>query len=147
MAVNCAAIPAELLESEVFGHERGAFSGAHQRHLGYAERARSGVLLLDEIGAMPLTLQSKILRLLEERSFHRVGGETSIPLKARVVCAASENLSDLTRRRLFREDLLYRINAVTVELPPFVTVRKTFLGSCRDILRYSLSKPRSRFVA
>ena len=118
MAVNCAAIPAELLESEVFGHERGAFSGAHQRHLGYAERARGGVLFLDEIAAMPLALQSKLLRVLEERSFHRVGGETNIPLKARVVCATSENLADQVRRGTFREDLLYRINAVTVDLPP-----------------------------
>jgi DNA-binding NtrC family response regulator len=118
MAVNCAAIPAELLESEVFGHERGAFSGAHQRHLGYAERARGGILFLDEIAAMPLALQSKLLRVLEERSFHRVGGETNIALKARIVCATSENLADQVRRGTFREDLLYRINAVTVELPP-----------------------------
>jgi len=118
MAVNCAAIPSDLLESEVFGHERGAFSGAHQRHLGYAERARSGILFLDEIAAMPLTLQAKMLRVLEERSFHRVGGESSVPLKARIVCAASEDLAELVRRGAFREDLLYRINAVTVALPP-----------------------------
>lgn len=118
MAVNCAAIPAELLESEVFGHERGAFSGAHQRHLGYAERSRGGVLFLDEIAAMPLALQSKLLRVLEERSFHRVGGETAVPLRARIICATSENLSERARRGAFREDLLYRINAVTVELPP-----------------------------
>ena len=118
MAVNCAAIPAELLESELFGHERGAFSGAHQRHLGYAERARGGILFLDEIAATPLALQSKMLRVLEERSFHRVGGEAGVPLKARIVCATSENLAEQTRRGAFREDLLYRINAVTVELPP-----------------------------
>jgi len=118
IAVNCAAIPADLLESEVFGHERGAFSGAHQRHLGYAERARSGILFLDEIAAMPLALQSKLLRVLEERSFHRVGGEAAVPLKARVVCATSENLVDRVRCGAFREDLFYRINAVTVELPP-----------------------------
>jgi DNA-binding NtrC family response regulator len=118
VAVNCAAIPAELLESEVFGHERGAFSGAHQRHLGYAERARGGILFLDEIAAMPLALQSKMLRVLEERSFHRVGGEATVPLRARIVCATSENLSEQARRGAFREDLLYRINAVTVELPP-----------------------------
>jgi DNA-binding NtrC family response regulator len=118
MAVNCAAIPSDLLESEVFGHERGAFSGAHQRHLGYAERARGGILFLDEIAAMPLALQSKLLRVLEERSFHRVGGEASVPLKARIVCASSENLTEQARRGAFREDLLYRINSVTVELPP-----------------------------
>ena len=118
MAVNCAAIPADLLESEVFGHERGAFSGAHQRHLGYAERARSGILFLDEIAAMPLALQSKMLRVLEERSFHRVGGEASVPLKARIVCATSEDLAEQVGRGAFREDLLYRINAVTVALPP-----------------------------
>jgi DNA-binding NtrC family response regulator len=118
MAVNCAAIPSELLESELFGHERGAFSGAHQRHLGYAERARGGVLFLDEIAAMPLALQAKMLRVLEERSFHRVGGESPIPLKARVVCATSESLEEQARCGGFREDLLYRINAVTVELPP-----------------------------
>ena len=118
MAVNCAAIPSELLESEVFGHERGAFSGAHQRHLGYAERARGGVLFLDEIAAMPLALQAKMLRVLEERSFHRVGGENPIRLKARVVCATSESLEEQASRGAFREDLLYRINAVEVELPP-----------------------------
>ena len=118
MAVNCAAIPSELLESELFGHERGAFSGAHQRHLGYAERARGGILFLDEIAAMPLPLQAKMLRVLEERSFHRVGGESPIPLKARIVCATNASLDEEARSGAFREDLLYRINAATVELPP-----------------------------
>jgi len=118
MAVNCAAIPSDLLESEVFGHERGAFSGAHQRHLGYAERARGGILFLDEIGDMPPGLQTKMLRVLEQRSFHRVGGETDVPLKARIVCATSSNLVEQVQLGRFREDLLYRINAVTVEVPP-----------------------------
>jgi DNA-binding NtrC family response regulator len=118
MAVNCAAIPSGLLESEVFGHEKGAFSGAHQRHLGYAERARDGVLFLDEIGDMPLSLQTKLLRVLEERAFHRVGGEASIALNARIVCATSANLVELIRAGRFREDLFYRINAVTVDVPP-----------------------------
>jgi DNA-binding NtrC family response regulator len=118
MAVNCAAIPSELLESELFGHEKGAFSGAHQRHLGYAERARDGVLFLDEIGDMPLSLQAKLLRVLEGRAFHRVGGEASIPLRARIVCATSANLAEFVRAGRLREDLLYRINAVSVEVPP-----------------------------
>jgi DNA-binding NtrC family response regulator len=118
MAVNCAAIPAELLESEVFGHERGAFSGAHQRHLGYAERAKGGTLFLDEIAATPLPLQSKLLRVLEERAFHRVGGETAVPLRARIVCATSEKLAEQARLCRFRQDLLYRINTVTIEIPP-----------------------------
>ena len=118
MAVNCAAIPSDLLESEVFGHERGAFSGAHQRHFGYAERSRGGILFLDEIAAMPLPLQSKMLRVVEERTFQRVGGEASVPLKARLVYATGEDLVEQVRRGAFREDLLYRINAVTVELQP-----------------------------
>jgi DNA-binding NtrC family response regulator len=118
MAVNCAAIPADLLESEVFGHERGAFSGAHQRHLGYAERAKGGTLFLDEIAAMPLALQSKLLRVLEDRTFHRVGGEAPLPLRARIVCAASENLLEQVQLGRFREDLLYRVNTVTIDIPP-----------------------------
>ena len=92
MAVNCAAIPVELMESELFGHEKGAFSGAHARHLGYAERAGTGTLFLDEIGDIAPRLQAKLLRLLEERTFTRVGGEQVIPFKARVVCATNADL-------------------------------------------------------
>ncbi len=87
VAVNCAAIPADLLESEIFGHEKGAFTGAHQRHLGYAERASTGTLFLDEIGDMSPALQAKMLRLIEEGSLHRVGGESAIPFRARIVAA------------------------------------------------------------
>lgn len=118
MAVNCAAIPAELLESEVFGHERGAFTGAHQRHVGYAERARGGTLFLDEIGDMPVPLQAKILRLLEDGSFHRVGGEFAIPFRARVVAATHRNLAPGSGGSNFREDLFYRLAVLPVELPP-----------------------------
>ena len=146
MAVNCAAIPSDLLESEVFGHERGAFSGAHQRHLGYAERARGGVLFLDEIAAMPLVLQAKLLRVLEERSFHRVGGESPIPLKARIVCATSERLDDQTSRGAFREDLLYRINSVTIEVPPFVRGPRIFRGCFLAISRYSRNRLKRSFA-
>ncbi|MCV9934838.1 sigma-54 dependent transcriptional regulator [Boseaceae bacterium BT-24-1] len=118
MAVNCAAIPAELMESELFGHERGAFSGAHARHLGYAERAGAGTLFLDEIGDLAPKLQAKLLRLLEERSFTRVGGEQVIPFKARVVCATNADLPQKVKEGSFREDLLYRINVVHVPVPP-----------------------------
>lgn len=118
MAVNCAAIPADLLESELFGHEKGAFSGAHQRHLGYAERARGGTLFLDEIVEMPLALQSKLLRVLDERSFHRVGGEAPVPLRARIVCATNRDIALQVQQGCFRSDLFYRINVVTLDVPP-----------------------------
>ncbi|MBZ8134423.1 sigma-54 dependent transcriptional regulator [Afifella sp. IM 167] len=118
VAVNCAAIPADLLESEIFGHERGAFTGAASRHLGYAERAKDGTLFLDEIGELPLALQAKLLRLLEEGIFTRVGGETSLPLKARIVAASNADLASAVERGAFREDLFFRLNALWVELPP-----------------------------
>jgi len=118
IAVNCAAIPAELLESELFGHEKGAFTGAHTRHLGYAERARDGVLFLDEIGDLPLTLQAKLLRLIQERAFCRVGGELAISFDARLICSTNRNLDLAVKARQFREDLYYRINVIPVHVPP-----------------------------
>lgn len=118
MAVNCAAIPAELLESELFGHEKGAFTGAQVRHFGYAERARDGILFLDEIGAMPVALQSKLLRLVENRTFHRVGGEDAIPFHARVVAAANQDLAEAARDGRFRADLLYRLDTFMIDVPP-----------------------------
>ncbi|MEQ9609241.1 MAG: sigma-54 dependent transcriptional regulator [Kiloniellaceae bacterium] len=118
MAVNCAAIPGDLLESELFGHERGAFTGAQARHLGYAERAQAGVLFLDEVGDMPLPLQAKLLRLLEDRAFYRVGGERPVRFEARLVCATNQNLEAAVRRGDFREDLFFRINVIPVTVPP-----------------------------
>ena len=118
MAVNCAAIPADLLEAEIFGHERGAFTGAQARHLGYAERAGEGTLFLDEIGDLAPTLQAKLLRLVEERQFHRVGGEAAIRFRARVVCATNSDLQKRVAEGRFREDLFYRINVVPVAVPP-----------------------------
>ncbi len=118
MAVNCAAIPADLMESELFGHERGAFTGAHARHLGYAERAASGVLFLDEIGELAPKLQAKLLRVIETRSFHRVGGEHEVPFKARLVCATNTDLQLRCREGTFREDLYYRINVIAHHVPP-----------------------------
>ncbi|MGA7328934.1 MAG: sigma-54 dependent transcriptional regulator [Rhodomicrobium sp.] len=118
MALNCAAIPDQLLESEIFGHEAGAFTTANKRHLGYAERAREGTLFLDEIGELPLAMQAKLLRLLEDRSFFRLGGETPVAFKARLVCATNSNLAALVKSGRFRPDLYYRINVVDVHVPP-----------------------------
>jgi DNA-binding NtrC family response regulator len=118
MAVNCAAIPADLMESELFGHERGAFTGAHARHLGYAERAASGTLFLDEIGELAPKLQAKLLRVIETRSFHRLGGEQEVPFKARLVCATNADLLQRCREGNFREDLYYRINVIAHHVPP-----------------------------
>jgi DNA-binding NtrC family response regulator len=117
IAVNCAAIPSDLLESEIFGHEKGAFTGAHQRHLGYAERAKGGTLFLDEIGDMPATLQAKLLRLIENESFTRVGGEATVPFRSRIVAATHRNLSP-GQASGFREDLYFRLAVLPVEIPP-----------------------------
>jgi DNA-binding NtrC family response regulator len=118
MALNCAAIPTDLMESELFGHEKGAFTGAHTRHLGYAERAGQGVLFLDEIGELAPKLQAKLLRVIESRSFHRLGGEQAIPFKARLVCATNADLLKRIRAGAFRDDLFYRINVIARHVPP-----------------------------
>ena len=118
MAVNCAAIPADLLESELLGHEKGAFTGATQRHLGYAERAGDGILFLDEIGELRSDLQAKLLRLIEDKTFYRLGGERPIPFKGRLVVATNANLQKEVEAGRFREDLYYRINVVSVRVPP-----------------------------
>ena len=118
MAVNCAAIPGDLLESELLGHEKGAFTSASQRHLGYAERAGEGVLFLDEIGELRSELQAKLLRLIEDKSFYRIGGERPVPFKGRLVVATNADLPKLVQTGRFREDLYYRINVVSVRIPP-----------------------------
>jgi len=118
VAVNCAAIPADLLESEIFGHEKGAFTGAQQRHLGYAERAADGTLFLDEIGDMPLHLQAKLLRLIEDGSFLRVGGEAPVRFRARIVAATHRDLAASGGGAGFREDLYFRIAVLPMEMPP-----------------------------
>jgi Sigma-54 interaction domain len=118
IAVNCAAIPNELIESEPFGHERGAFTGAQSRHHGYVERARNGILFLDEVGELPMAMQAKLLRLMEERVFTRVGGETAITTSARVICATNVDLERAVAEARFRSDLYYRINVISVAIPP-----------------------------
>lgn len=114
MAVNCAAIPNELIESELFGHEKGAFTGAHGRHHGYVERARDGFLFLDEVGELPMPVQAKLLRLLEERAFTRIGGEATIKTCARIVCATNADLERAVAEGRFRRDLYYRINVIPI---------------------------------
>jgi two-component system, NtrC family, response regulator len=117
-AINCAAIPDNLLESELFGYEKGAFTGAMKRTPGKLECADGGTIFLDEIGEMPASLQSKLLRVLQERAVERVGGRELVPLDLRIVCATNRNLDDLIANGGFREDLYYRISEVTVRVPP-----------------------------
>jgi formate hydrogenlyase transcriptional activator len=116
--VNCAAIPAGLLESELFGHERGAYTGAVARVIGRFERAHRGTLLLDEIGDLPLELQPKLLRVIQERQFERLGGAATIHTDVRVICATHRNLSEMIEEGQFRADLFYRLSVFPIELPP-----------------------------
>ena len=116
--VNCAAIPAGLLESELFGHERGAYTGAVTRGIGRFERANHGTLFLDEIGDLPLELQPKLLRVMQERQFERLGGGATIQTDVRVICATHRNLVDMVDERQFRADLFYRLSVFPIELPP-----------------------------
>jgi DNA-binding NtrC family response regulator len=117
IAINCAAIPSELLESEIFGHEKGAFSGAHARHIGYAEQAADGTLLLDEVADLPLGMQAKLLRLLQERNFMRVGAERTTSFRARVVAATNADIATRVRTGEFREDLFYRLAVISIDIP------------------------------
>jgi two-component system response regulator AtoC len=116
--LNCAAIPENLLEDELFGHERGAYTGADQQRKGRFELAHGGTLFLDEIGELPLALQVKLLRLLQERTFERLGGGVPIRADVRVVCATNQDLEARVRENRFREDLYYRINVVPIQVPP-----------------------------
>ncbi len=116
--VNCAAIPAGLLESELFGHERGAYTGAIARGIGRFERANRGTLFLDEIGDLPMELQPKLLRVMQERQFERLGGTATIHADVRMICATHRNLVEMVDQREFRADLFYRLSVFPLELPP-----------------------------
>jgi two-component system nitrogen regulation response regulator GlnG len=118
LALNCAAIPENLLESELFGHEKGAFTGADRRRIGKFEQVSSGTLFLDEIGDMPLALQAKILRLLQEQSFERVGGNETVRTDVRLIAATHRDLTAWSAEGKFRPDLYYRLGVFTIHLPP-----------------------------
>jgi DNA-binding NtrC family response regulator len=117
VTLNCAAVPGELIESELFGHEKGSFTGAATRHTGKFEQANHGTLFLDEIGDMPLVMQAKLLRVLEERQVERVGGDRPIPVDVRVVVATHRNLDELVKKGTFRQDLYHRIYVFPLTLP------------------------------
>jgi two-component system NtrC family response regulator len=118
VAINCAAIPENLLESELFGYEKGAFTGAAKQTLGKIETANGGTFFLDEVGDLPMALQAKLLRFLQERVIERVGGRTEIPVDVRIVCATHQNLKELATAGRFREDLYYRLSEIVVTIPP-----------------------------
>lgn len=118
VAINCAAIPENLLESELFGYEKGAFTGAAKTTVGKVETAHGGTLMLDEVGDLPLSLQAKLLRFLQERVIERVGGRQEIAVNVRIVCATHQDLKQLIQQGRFREDLYYRLAEIVVEIPP-----------------------------
>ncbi len=136
VAINCSAIPRELLESELFGHERGAFTGAVERTLGKFEVADGGTLFLDEISELPLDLQAKLLRVLQEHEFMRVGGREPIRTDARILSATNRDLAEHVRRGKFREDLFFRLNVVPIAVPPLRTRR----GDIPELVRYFIQK-------
>ncbi len=117
IAINCAAIPEELIESELFGHEKGAFTGAHKSHIGKFEQAHRGTLFLDEIGDMSLKTQAKILRILQEQKFERIGGNRTIEVDVRVIVATNKDLKEEIKKGRFREDLYYRLNVFPIHVP------------------------------
>jgi DNA-binding NtrC family response regulator len=118
LAVNCAALPESLLESELFGHEKGSFTGAHQRRLGKFEQCTGGTIFLDEVGDMSPLVQGKVLRLLQEQQFERVGGTETVQTDVRVIAATNRDLKQLVADNKFREDLYYRLNGFTIKVPP-----------------------------
>jgi len=136
IALNCAAIPKELLESELFGFEKGAFTGAVERKLGKFEQANGGTIFLDEIGDMPSDLQAKILRVLQEKEITRTGGSQNISVDVRIIAATNQDLEEMVRKRTFREDLFYRINVVPIHLVPL----RDRSEDIKNLVEYFLTK-------
>ncbi|WP_244969188.1 sigma-54 interaction domain-containing protein [Tissierella praeacuta] len=141
IAINCAAIPKELLESELFGYDSGAFTGARkQGKVGKFELARGGTIFLDEIGDMPLEMQAKILRVLESKEFERVGSNKKMSFDARVIAATNENIEEAIKKGKFREDLYYRLNVITIEIPPLRERMEDIELLSEEILSYLLKE-------
>ncbi|RDV29051.1 PEP-CTERM-box response regulator transcription factor [Alteromonas aestuariivivens] len=139
VAINCASIPENLLESELFGYEKGAFTGANKTTIGKIETAQGGTLFLDEIGDMPIGLQAKMLRFLQERVIERVGGRTEIPVDIRVICATHRDLQSMVAEETFREDLYYRIGEIPINIPPLrdrdediILIARNYLNQYRE---------------
>ena len=141
VALNCGALPEPVFESEMFGHETGAFTGADKRRIGKIEYASLGTLFLDEIESMPLSLQVKLLRVLQERKLERLGSNTSIPVDCRVIAATKTDLKRLVESGVFRADLYYRLNVVTIELPPL----RQRLNDIAPLMTYFISQAARRF--
>ena len=148
VAINCAAIPGTLLESELFGYEKGAFTGATQQTIGKIEYADGGTLFLDEIGDLPMELQAKLLRFLQERVVERLGGRKEIPVDVRIICATHQNLQEHIKEGRFREDLYYRVSEITIKIPALkerdgdaVVIAKAFL----DRFSREMKKPVKSF--
>ncbi len=149
IALNCAALSENLIESEIFGHEKGAFTSAYQMKHGLVEVADKGTLFLDEIGEMPIGLQAKLLRFLDSGEFRRVGGNKTLSVDVRVIAATNKDLSDMIKTGKFREDLYYRLNVINVAIPPLRERKEDIVGLSRHFLKkYSkkLSKPVADFT-
>ncbi|RUM36239.1 MAG: hypothetical protein DSY50_02880 [Desulfobulbus sp.] len=140
VTVNCGAIPESMLESELFGHERGAFTGAASRHRGRFEQAAGGTLFLDEIGEMPLQFQVRLLRVLEDRTIQRIGGEKPFPVDVRIVAATHRDLHEDVEAGLFRQDLFYRLDVLQIQLPPLQKRRQDILLLANHFLRHTMDE-------
>ncbi len=140
VVINCASIPRELLESELFGHEKGAFTGAHQRKIGKFELANGGTIFLDEVGELEMSLQAKLLRVIQEKAFERVGGNELIKSDVRIISATNRDLKSAVEEKQFREDLFYRLNSFPITLPPLRQRRSDILALASHFLTFFNSK-------
>src|SRR5205807_4820695 len=146
VALNCAAIPEGLVENELFGHEKGAYTGAATRKVGKMDLAHRGSLFLDEIGELPLAIQAKLLRVLEEKRFERVGGTQSIDVDLRIIVATNRDLQKQVQERLFRDDLYFRISTVPITIPPLRSEEHTseLQSPCNIVCRLLLEKKNNK---